>query len=159
MAVDIFLKLGDLKGESQVKGFEDQIQVLAWSWGMSQTGTTHIGQGGGAGKVSVQDLSFTHYVDSSSPSLMLACCKGTHYKDATLTARKAGGDPLPYLTIKLTDLIVTSVSGGASNGEDQQTENITLNFAEFEVAYQPQDNQGKKKGGAITVKYNIAKNE
>lgn len=159
MAVDIFLKLGDLKGESQVKGFEDQIQVLAWSWGMSQTGTTHIGQGGGAGKVNVQDLSFTHYVDSSSPSLMLACCKGTHYKDATLTARKAGGDPLPYLTIKLTDLIVTSVSGGSSNGEDQQTENITLNFAEFEVSYQPQDNQGKKKGGAIAIKYNIAKNE
>lgn len=158
MAVDTFLKLGDLKGESQVKGFEDLIQVLAWSWGMSQTGTTHHGTGGGAGKVNVQDLSFTHYVDSSSPALILACCKGTHYEEATLTARKAGGDPLPYLTVKLTDLIVTSVSDGGSGGEDQQTQNVTLNFSAFEVSYQPQDNKGAKKGGAITVKYDIAKN-
>jgi type VI secretion system secreted protein Hcp len=158
MAIDTFLKLGALKGESQVKGHEDQIQVLAWSWGMSQTGTTHHGSGGGAGKVNVQDLSFTHYVDSSTPALILACCKGTHYDDATLTMRKAGGEALPYLTISLKDIIISSVSGGGSGGEDQQTENVTLNFASFEVSYQPQDNKGAKKGGAIAVKYDIAKN-
>jgi type VI secretion system secreted protein Hcp len=158
MAIDSFLKLGALKGESQVKGYEDQIQILAWSWGMSQSGTTHQGTGGGAGKVNVQDLSFTHYLDSSSAPLMLACCKGTHYEEATLTMRKAGGDPLPYLIIKLKDIIVTSVSGGGSGGEDMQTENVTLNFAAFEVSYQPQDNKGAKKGGAIEIKYDIAKN-
>jgi type VI secretion system secreted protein Hcp len=159
MAIDTFLKIADIKGESQVKGFEDQIQLLAWSWGMSQSGTTHDGSGSGAGKVNVQDLSFTHYVDASTPTLMLACCKGSHYPEATLTMRKAGGDPLPYLTIKLTDLIITSVSTGSSSGEDRQTENITLNFGAFEVSYQPQDNKGAKKGGAITVKYDIAKND
>jgi type VI secretion system secreted protein Hcp len=158
MAIDTFLKVGDVKGESQVKGFEDQIQVLAWSWGMSQSGTTHIGAGGGAGKVNVQDLSFTHYVDASTPTLMHACCTGKHFPDATLTMRKAGGDPLPYYTVKLKDLIVTSVSSGGSSGEDLLTENVTLNFASFEVAYQPQDAKGAKKGGAIEVKYDIAKN-
>lgn len=158
MAIDSFLKLGALKGESQVKGFEDQIQIIAWSWAMSQAGTTHTGSGGGAGKVNVQDLSFTHYLDASSPSLMLACCQGAHYPEATLTMRKAGGDPLPYLIIKLKDIIVTSVSCGASGAEDRQTENISLNFAAFEVAYQPQDNKGAKKGGAIEIQYDIAKN-
>ncbi|HKE97191.1 MAG TPA: type VI secretion system tube protein Hcp [Povalibacter sp.] len=158
MAIDTFMKLGDLKGESQVKGFEDQIQILAWSWGMSQTGTTHHGSGGGAGKVNVQDLSFTHFVDSATPSLIQACCKGAHYPEATITMRKAGGDPLPYLVIKLTDIIVTSCSEGGSSGEDLLTENVTLNFAAFEVSYQPQDNKGAKKGGAITTKYDIAKN-
>src|ERR1044071_481756 len=158
MAIDTFLKLASVKGESQVKGFEDQIQILAWSWGMSQTGTTHHGSGGGAGKVNVQDLSFTHYVDSATPGLILACCKGTHYDEATLTMRKAGGEALPYMTLKLKDIIVTSVSGGGSGGEDQQTENVTLNFASFEVSYQPQDNKGAKKGGAIEIKYDIAKN-
>ena len=158
MATDAFLKLGALKGESQVKGFENQIQVLAWSWGMSQSGTTHHGTGGGAGKVNVQDLSFTHYVDSATPPLVLACCKGTHYEEATLTQRKAGGDPLPYLIIKLKDIIVTSVSAGGSGGEDRVTESVSLNFAAFEVSYQPQDNKGAKAGGAIEVKYDIAKN-
>src|SRR5262245_1779679 len=152
------MKLGDLKGDSQVKGFEDQIQLLAWSWGMSQSGTTHIGSGGGAGKVNVNDLSFTHFVDAATPNLMLACCKGTHYPEATITMRKAGGDPLPFLTIQLTDLIVTSVSDGGSGGEEQLTENVTVNFAAFEVSYQAQDNKGAKKGGAVTIKYDIAKN-
>ena len=158
MAIDTFLKMGDLKGDSQVKGFEDQIQLLAWSWGMSQSGTTHIGSGGGAGKVNVNDLSFTHYVDSSTPKFMEACCKGKHYPEATIVMRKAGGDPLPFLTLKLTDIIVTSVSEGGSQGEEQLTENITLNFAAFEVSYQAQDNKGAKKGGAVTIKYDIAKN-
>ena len=66
MAVDAFLKM-DVKGESVVDGHEESIQILSWSWGMSQTGTTHRGTGGGAGKVDVQDLSFTHFVDSASP--------------------------------------------------------------------------------------------
>jgi type VI secretion system secreted protein Hcp len=125
---------------------------------MSQAGTTHIGSGGGAGKVNVNDLSFTHYVDSSTPKFMEACCKGKHYPEGTITMRKAGGEPLPFLTIKLTDIIVTSVSDGGSAGEEQLTENVTLNFAAFEVSYQAQDNKGAKKGGAITVKYDIAKN-
>lgn len=158
MAVDAFLKLKGVDGESPVKGFENQIQILAWSWGMSQSGTTHSGTGGGAGKVNVQDLSFTKYLDKASPPLILACCKGTHYDEATITMRKAGGDPLPYLVITLKEIIVTSVSLGGSGGEDQQTENVTLNFAEFAYSYQPQDSKGAKKGGAIEVKYHIAEN-
>jgi len=158
VAIDTFMKMGDLKGDSQVKGFEDQIQLLAWSWGMTQAGTTHIGSGGGAGKVNVNDLGFTHHVDSATPKLMEACCKGKHYEEATITMRKAGGDPLPFLTIKLTDIIVTSVSEGGAQGDEQLTENVTLNFAAFEVSYQAQDNKGAKKGGAVTIKYDIAKN-
>src|SRR5579863_8462653 len=110
MAIDSFLKLGTLKGESVVKGFEDQIQLLSWGWGMTQSGTTHTASGGGAGKVDVSDLQISKHVDAASPMLALACCKGTHYDTATLTMRKAGGTALEYVTITLTDLIVTSYS-------------------------------------------------
>jgi len=158
VAIDTFLEMGECKGESLVKGFEGQIQLLAWSWGMSQSGTTHTGSGGGAGKVNVNDLSFTHYVDTATPKLMEACCRGKHFEEATITMRKAGGEPIPYLTLKFTDIIVTSVSDGGSSGEEQLTENVTLNFAAFEVSYQAQDNKGAKKGGAVTIKYDIAKN-
>ena len=89
MAVDMFMKLKGVDGESNDADAKHKksIEVLAWSWGMSQSGTTHTGGGGGAGKVNVQDLSFTKYVDKSSTVLMMACCKGTHYDDAVLTVR------------------------------------------------------------------------
>jgi type VI secretion system secreted protein Hcp len=158
MAFDMFLEIAGVTGESVAAKHEGHIQLLAWSWGMSQTGTTHHGTGGGAGKVNVQDLSFTHYVDKSSPVLVQACCSGKHFDKATLTMRKAGGsEALEYYQIVMTDLIVTSVSGGSSAGEDLQTENITLNFSAFEIMYQPQDNKGAKKGGPVTAKYDIAK--
>lgn len=157
MAIDALLKLGDLKGEAPVEGFEDQIQVLSWNWGMSQTGTTHTGTGGGSGKVNVQDLTITHYVDTASPNIILACCNGKHFEEATLTLRKAGETPLDYVVITLKDIIITSVSMGGAEGDDRTVESFTLNFAEFEYAYQPQDNKGAKKGGAVESQYNIAK--
>ena len=43
MAVDMFLKLGDIKGESLAVGHTEEIEVLSWSWGCSQMGTTHTG--------------------------------------------------------------------------------------------------------------------
>src|SRR5712692_7947485 len=100
MAVDMFLKLDDLKGESIDAKHKDAIDILSWSWGMSQSGTTHSGGGGGAGKVSVSDISITKHVDRATPSLMLSCCNGKHFKQAVLTVRKAGEKPLEY--IKLT---------------------------------------------------------
>ncbi|MDX2022635.1 MAG: type VI secretion system tube protein Hcp [Deltaproteobacteria bacterium] len=157
MAVDMFIKIGDIKGESHDKGHKDSIDILAWSWGMSQSGSTHVGGGGGSGKVNVQDISFTKYVDSASPNLIRACCKGTHIPKALLTVRKAGGTQLEYIKISLTDLIVTSVSTGGSGGEDRLTENVTLNFAQFKFEYTPQNEKGAG-AGAIPVGYDIAKN-
>ena len=93
MAVDMFLILTDVKGESGDKVYKakNAIDVLAWSWGSSNSGSAHMGGGAGAGKANVQDLSFTKYIDKSSPILMQACLKGTHFTDAVLTVRKAGG--------------------------------------------------------------------
>jgi type VI secretion system secreted protein Hcp len=157
MAMDIFIKIGDLKGESVDDKHKEEIQVLAWSWGMSQSGTTHMGTGAGSGKVAVQDLSFTHYIDKVTPNLMLACANGKHFSEALLTVRKAGEKPLEYLKITMTDLIVTSVTTGGSGGEDRLTENVSLNFAKFKVEYTPQKKDGS--GDApITVGWDIAAN-
>jgi type VI secretion system secreted protein Hcp len=159
MAVDIFLKLGDIKGESVDSVHKGEIDVLGWSWGLSQSGTTHEGPGGGSGKVSVQDISFTKYVDSASHALILAACKGTHFKEATLVVRKAGGGStaLEYIKIKLTEVIVTSVSTGGSGGEDRLTENVSLNFGEFSYQYTDQKGDGSK-GTTKTAAWDIAAN-
>lgn len=158
MAVDMFMKIATIKGESEDKSHKEEIDVLAWSWGMSQSGTTHQGGGGGSGKVSVQDLSFTKYVDSSTNALMKACCDGSHLADATLVVRKAGGTPLEYIVLKMEEVIVSSISTGGSGGEDRLTENVTLNFAKFVFKYQPQDEKGAKKGGTKDAGWDIAAN-
>lgn len=158
MAMDMFIKIGDLAGESRDKTHAGKTDVLAWSWGVSNSGSAHMGGGAGAGKANVQDLSFTKYVDKSSPALLLACMKGTHYATADLIVRKAGGTPLEYIKITLSEVLVTSVSTGGSGGEDRLTENVTLNFAKVKFAYQPQKADGSKDGGEIPITYNVAEN-
>lgn len=157
MAVDMFIKIGDIEGESTDAKHGKEIDILAWSWGMSQSGTTHMGGGGGSGKVNVQDISITKYVDASTHALMKACCDGTHYPEALLTVRKAGKEALEYIKITMKELIVTSVSTGGSGGEDRLTENVSLNFAEFKLEYTPQNPDGSG-GSAKEVGWNIAEN-
>lgn len=142
MAVDMFMKFDGIDGESKDDKHKGEHDVLAWSWGMSQSGSAHIGGGAGTGKVSVHDLSFTKYIDKGSPDLMLNCCQGKHIDKATLTVRKAGGDPLEYLKIAMEEVIVSSVSTGGSGGEDRLTENITINFAKVKVDYKEQTEKG-----------------
>ena len=142
MAVDMFIKVGDIEGESTDDAHAGEIDVLAWSWGMTQSGSMHMGPGGGAGKVTIQDLSFTKYVDSSSPVLMLRCCDGKGIEECTLVVRKAGGTPVEYVKIVMTGCIIGSVSTGGSGGEDRITENVVLNFAKVNVTYTGQDNTG-----------------
>ena len=157
MAVDMFIKIDSIKGEAMDKVHKDEISVLAWSWGMSQMGSTHFSAGGGSGKVSVQDISFTKYIDKASPTLMQNCCSGKHMKEALLTVRKAGATPLEYLKIKLNEIIVTSVSTGGSGGEDRLTENVTLNFAKFHVEYVAQKADGTGEAPLI-ANWDIQKN-
>ncbi|HEV2392516.1 MAG TPA: type VI secretion system tube protein Hcp [Verrucomicrobiae bacterium] len=157
MAVDMFIKIGDVEGEAVDHKHKNEVDVLAWSWGMSNSGSAHVGGGAGAGKVNVQDLSFTKYVDKASPKLMLACCNGKHYDQALLTVRKAGEKPVEYIKIKLTEVLITSVSTGGSGGEDRLTENVTLNFAKVHVDYTPQDAKGAA-GTAIPMSWDIAAN-
>jgi type VI secretion system secreted protein Hcp len=159
MALDIFIKIAGIDGESKDASHTGEIDVLAWSWGMSQGGTFHTGGGGGAGKVNVQDLSFTKYVDKASPNLMLFCSNGDHIADATLYVRKAGKDPLEYMVIEMKKVMVTSVSTGGSGGEDKLTENITLNFAHVKYDYQAQSDKGAKEGGPITYLWDIEANK
>jgi type VI secretion system secreted protein Hcp len=142
MAVDMFIKIGSLEGESKDSKHKAEIDVLAWSWGMSNSGSAHVGGGAGAGKVNVQDLSFTKYIDKASPDLMLACCNGKHFDSALLTVRKAGEQPVEYVKIEMVEVMVTSVSTGGSGGEDRLTENVTLNFAKVKVNYEEQTPTG-----------------
>src|SRR5688500_18345117 len=131
MAVDSFLKLDGVKGESKDSKHAGEIDVLSWSWGVAQTGTMAYGGGGGAGKANFQDFSFMHNVDKSSPVLMLKCATGDHIKEATFTSRKAGKTQQEYLIVKINEILVTSVQPSGSS--EHPTESVSLNFSKIQV--------------------------
>jgi type VI secretion system secreted protein Hcp len=142
-AVDFFLKIEGIEGESTEKGHEKWIDVQSFSWGETQAGGHGAGGGAGAGKVSMQDFHFTMQTNKASPTLLMACAQGKHFKDAQLTARKAGRDQIEYLKIKLTDVLVSSYqTGGSAGSEAGPTDQLSLNFVKIEFAYSPQKADG-----------------
>lgn len=148
MAVDIFLKLTKIKGESQDASHKDEIDVLNWGLGMSQSGTVHMGSGGGGGKVDVQDINIVKYVDKSSNELIKSCTSGSHIEKGLLTVRKSGGEaPVEYFKLYMDKVMVSSyTTGGSKDGLDRIEENLTLNFRAFNIVYTVQDDKGAASG-------------
>src|SRR5262245_50347565 len=146
MAADMFLEVDGIKGESKDGKHQDAIQIESFSWGMNQTGAHATGGGGGAGKVSVHDISITKFVDRSTCSLMYHCASGKHIPKGLITVRKAGEKPLEYLKIRLQDILISSVQE-AGHGGDLLSENVTINFAKFKVEYQEQKADGSGQPG------------
>lgn len=140
MAVDYFLDLGDIKGESVDDKHKDQIQVQSFSWGGSQHTTVSGTAGSGAGKVSLADFSIMKSFDKASPKLLTAMCKGTHLAKGTLTAVKAGDDG-DYLKIEFTELFVTSLQVSASS--EVPMESVSFSYNSANLTYKMQDDKGK----------------
>jgi len=157
MASDIFAKLGDIKGESLDDKHKDEIEVLSFSWGVTNTAAMSAGAGAGTGKATFQDLSIVHQVDKASPLLLKACATGMHLKDATLTHRKAGKGQQEYFVVKLNDVIITGVTHGGAGGQPI-SESITLAFAKIDLEYKPQKADGSLDAG-IHFKYDIKGNK
>ncbi|HEY0546752.1 MAG TPA: type VI secretion system tube protein Hcp [Pyrinomonadaceae bacterium] len=158
-AVDYFLKITGVEGESQDHAHKGEIQLESFSWGAHQSGTMAFGGGGGAGKVQMNDFHFVMRNCKASPKLFLACATGEHYKEATLTARKAGKQQQEFLKVKMTDLLVSSYqTGGAGTGGDLPMDQISLNFAKIEIEYKEQKPDGSL-GGAVKAGYDQKQNK
>jgi type VI secretion system secreted protein Hcp len=144
MAVDYFLKLDGIEGESTDNKHAKEIDVEAWSWGESQTGSSVPGGGGGgAGKVSMQDFSFVMKFNKASPKLMLACATGKHIKSARLAVRRAGQGQQDYLTFTFLDVLVSSYqTGGAEASGLTPVDQVSLRYAKIEVEYKTQKPDG-----------------
>ncbi|TDM05870.1 MAG: type VI secretion system tube protein Hcp [Ideonella sp. MAG2] len=154
MAQDIFIKINGIDGESMDAAHKNEIEVLHWNWEILQESNMHMGSGGGSGKATVKDLTFTHYVDRSSPNLMKFCLTGKHIPEAVLVVRKAGGNPLEYLKITMTDVVITTVNPSGSSDQERVKERIALSFAKVKQEYTVQNQQGGS-GGAVTAAYDI----
>jgi type VI secretion system secreted protein Hcp len=142
LAVDYFLKIDGVPGESTDNKHKNEIDVVAFSWGATNQPGLAYGGGGGAGKAQIQDFHFTMRVNKASPKLLLACIKGQHLKMATLTARKTGKAQQEYLIYKFTEVTVSSYQTGGSSGDVIPMDSISLAFSKFEVEYKPEKADG-----------------
>jgi type VI secretion system secreted protein Hcp len=149
-AVDYFLKLEGVPGESQDKTHKDEIQMESWSWSESNSGTGGFGGGSGAGKVQPGDFHFVMKVSKASPLLFQHCASGKHIPTAIVTARKAGGDAQDFLKWEFEEVFISSYSTGGSESSDVvPTDQVSFNFAKLKMTYKEQDKTGALKGGPV----------
>jgi len=156
-AVDYFLKIDGIPGESTDDKHGGEIDLMSWSWGESNSGSHGAGGGGGAGKVSMSDFSFVMRVNVASPKLFLHCANGKHIPSALVTCRKAGTQQQEYLKIKFTNLLISSYQTGGSSGDVVPVDQIAFNFGKIELTYAPQKADGTL-GSPVVHHYDLTKN-
>ncbi len=144
-AIDAFLKLDGIKGESLDARHKDEIDVLSWSWGVSPKEEGKVGKRG-----CVQDLAITKVVDRSTPALFGAAAMGSQIASAVLTVRKAGENPQEFLTLTLNQVYVTSIQQSGTGGSGQLYEQATLRASTIVVSYRPQNPDGSL-GAPVTA--------
>jgi type VI secretion system secreted protein Hcp len=157
-AVDYFLKIEGIQGESTDSKHKAEIEVQSFSFGETQAGSASHGSGAGAGKVQMQDFHFVTQFSKASPSLFLACATGQHIKKAELFCRKAGGKQEEFLKITLSDLIVSSYqTGGSGHSDIIPTDQFSFNYAKLEMEYKEQKPDGSV-GGATKAGWDLKAN-
>ncbi|MEA2476307.1 MAG: type secretion system secreted protein Hcp [Actinomycetota bacterium] len=167
---DYFLKIDGVDGESVDKSHPNEIQIESWSWGETNSGSTHSGSGLGVGKVSMQDFHFSKVLDKSTPLLMLACASGQHIKKATLTARKQNNDAgFEFLHVQFTEILISSyadktppIEGTDANGqpvpsENEPVESLSFNFAKIQWSYSYQNADGT--ASTVSFGWDLKKNQ
>jgi len=158
MAVDYFLKLDGIDGESQDEKHKNWIQLLSWSWGASQTSSVSGTGGSGAGRADLQPISIVTHLDKATPKLYKSLLGGTHITKGNIECVKAGADGKPYLKIDLKEVFVSTLSTGGSMGEEIPMVNLTFTYNEIKVDYYQQDEKGNVAStGAVT--YNLKANK
>ena len=160
MAIEMFLKIPGVDGESTTKGHEKEIEIFSYSLGASNPSDVSRGTGSGAGKVDISSMNLVKQVDLASSKLFQQCCSGKHFDDGTLTVREAGGDsPVEYLTIKMKQVFVDSIQWAGSQGSGKPSESVSLSFAQITFDYYSQTEKGgkgDKMQGGWNIKTNVA---
>ena len=157
MAVHLLLKLANVEGEAQTEGFEKQIELDSFNWAFHNSSTPH-GAGRGAGKVEAHGIVCTKKMDKASPKLFKAITTGEHFKDAVLTALKAGGAKnVAFIKLEFDQLFLVDLNESGSNGDgDVPHESLNFQFGKVTVTYNEQKADGTT-GPATVASYDFAK--
>lgn len=139
-AADAFLKLDGIDGESTDSKHKNEIEIASWSFGLAPRASA-TGQETSA-RPCISDISLSKHVDKSSPVLFAYGATGKHIGTAVLTVRKAGENPVEYLVVTMTDVIVSSVNSTAGGGGDSPVETVSFSYGTIGIKYTPQSSDG-----------------
>ncbi len=156
MNIDTHIKFDGVEGEATHKDHKGEIELLSWTWGVSNAASLS-GGGSGKGKANGSDFNIVHRYDKASPVLAKKCAEGAHFKEVVLTARKAGEGQKDFLKCTLKEVYITSVQP-ASSGDGSIVENVAMSYADIGFEYKPQDDKGGL-GGAVKFGWNLKTTE
>ncbi len=159
MAVEIFLKLDGIDGESEKEGAKDYIEIFSFSNGASNPSSVAFGTGSGAGKVDISSLTLQKQLDKATPKLFEMCCTGKHIAKGNMIVREATGDATTqvYYQYDMTEVFVDSISWGGAAGGGKPSESLSLSSKSLTITYWPQDSTGKL-GSKIPFGWDVSKN-
>jgi len=142
MAVNAYLYVDGVEGPSTSN--PGHIDVLSFSWGVSQTSTYGAGASGKeakAGRADFSNLSIMKVLDKTTPLLADHCASGDIIKKVYILYDKPVGDKQePYFRIWLKDALITSVQLSGSN--ENPTESVSFAFQSVEYGYKPEKDDG-----------------
>lgn len=161
MAIDMFCKIDGIDGESTDDKHKNWIEILSYSWTVSQPVSMASGTGGRTGgRADFQDFNITKILDKASPNLALYCANGKHIPKIEMQLCLATGEKHTFMKYTLEDVVVSSVSpgGAAGAGETRPLESVTFNYGKIEWEYTPIDQTGKK-GAAVKQGWDLEANK
>lgn len=145
--IDAYLKIGDIKGESQDEKHKQWIEVSHVDWGVTQPRASTMSTAGGHtnGKADLSEVSFTKLADVASPLLFQHCAMGKTIPTAVIEFMRADGDgkPINYFKIELDNVMISNVHPSSGEG-GILTEQVNLAYSRIKVSY----TQQKIAGGA-----------
>ena len=152
MAIDAYLQIDGITGESTDPDHKGWIDVLSYSYSISQLTAAPVANvsAGATSAVAHQEFVITKYVDSASPKVYEACAAGKRFSKAILDVmRTSGKTPVKFMQIQMQQVIISSISASAASGKDMPTESVALSYGSVQWTYTQQNPDGSQ-GGSVT---------
>lgn len=160
MAIDVYLQIDGIKGESQDDKHKDWIECESVNWGLIQPRSATASTGGGhtAERVEVQEVTFSKLADLSSPILMQTCAMGKTISKAKFEFMRADGNgtPVKYFEIELENVLIGAITPGIEAGSIL-AEHVSLKFSKVKWKY-TQQKIGGGTGGTTMGGWDLAGN-
>lgn len=141
MAIDVYLHIDGIKGESADDRHKDWIECKSVSWGVEQPRSATSSTGGGhtAERCEHRDIVVTKLADLASPILLQTCAAGRTIPKAKLEFMRADaqGERVKYFEIELDNVLIGAVAPSVNEG-DILTEEVGFKFSKVRWKYTQQ---------------------